>query len=118
VSSGNPNVILCERGISTFETYTRKTMDVSAIPVLHQLSHLPVIADPSHASGKRSLVPPLAMAGVAAGADGIMVEVHPRPDEALSDGPQQLNLDQFRALMARLRPLHDLVSGDLAVAAT
>jgi len=109
VSAGNPNVILCERGISTFETYTRKTMDVSAIPVLHQLSHLPVIADPSHATGKRSLVPPLALASVAAGADGIMVEVHPNPDQALSDGPQQLNLAQFRAIMARLVPIHDLL---------
>jgi 3-deoxy-7-phosphoheptulonate synthase len=118
VSSGNPNVILCERGIRTFETTTRNTMDVSAIPVLHQLSHLPVIADPSHATGKRSLVPPLAMAGVAAGADGIMVEVHPRPDEALSDGPQQLTLDGFRSLMARLRPLHDLVHSDIGVASS
>ncbi|HVA85846.1 MAG TPA: 3-deoxy-7-phosphoheptulonate synthase [Candidatus Saccharimonadales bacterium] len=109
VSSGNPNVILCERGISTFETYTRKTMDVSAVPVLHELSHLPVVADPSHATGRRSLVPPLAMASAAAGADGIMVEVHPNPDEALSDGPQQLNFEQFSALMARLLPLHELV---------
>ncbi len=109
VSSGNPNVILCERGISTFETYTRKTMDVSAIPVLHQLTHLPVIADPSHATGKRSLVPPLAMASVAAGADGIMVEVHPNPDQALSDGPQQLNLAQFAELAAKLIALHEIV---------
>jgi 3-deoxy-7-phosphoheptulonate synthase len=109
VSSGNPNVILCERGISTFETYTRKTMDVSAVPVLHQLTHLPVIADPSHATGKRSLVPPLALAAAAAGADGIMVEVHPNPDQALSDGPQQLNLDQFRSLMSRLLPIHELI---------
>ena len=110
VSSGNPNVMLCERGISTFETYTRKTMDVSAIPVLHQLTHLPVIADPSHATGRRALVPPLAMASVAAGADGIMVEVHPVPDQALSDGPQQLNFAQFADLMSRLIPLHELVS--------
>jgi 3-deoxy-7-phosphoheptulonate synthase len=109
VSSGNPNVMLCERGISTFETYTRKTMDVSAIPVLHQLTHLPVIADPSHATGRRALVPPLAMASVAAGADGIMVEVHPVPDQALSDGPQQLNFAQFADLMSRLVPLHELV---------
>jgi 3-deoxy-7-phosphoheptulonate synthase len=109
VSSGNPNVMLCERGISTFETYTRKTMDVSAIPVLHELTHLPVIADPSHATGKRSLVPSLAMASVAAGADGIMVEVHPDPDAALSDGPQQLTLGQFSDLAARLVPLHEVV---------
>jgi 3-deoxy-7-phosphoheptulonate synthase len=118
VSSGNPNVMLCERGISTFETYTRKTMDVSAVPVLHQLTHLPVIADPSHATGKRSLVPPLALASVAAGADGIMVEVHPNPDAALSDGPQQLNLAQFADLAAKMVPLHQLVSSQRSPAPT
>jgi 3-deoxy-7-phosphoheptulonate synthase len=117
VSSGNPNVILCERGIRTFETATRNTMDVSAMPVLRELTHLPVIADPSHATGKRKLVPPLAMASVAAGADGIMVEVHPRPEEALSDGPQQLTLDQFRAMMAKLIPLHELVAEDRRIPA-
>lgn len=109
VSSGNPNVILCERGIRTFETYTRNTMDVSAVPVLHHLTHLPVIVDPSHATGKRWLVTPLALAGVAVGADGVMVEVHPRPDEALSDAEQQLNLDQFREMMASIRPVHEIV---------
>ena len=79
VSSGNPNVILCERGIRTFETYTRNTLDLAAVPLLHHLTHLPVIVDPSHATGKRWLIKPMALAGVAAGADGVMVEVHPRP---------------------------------------
>ncbi|TAM57284.1 MAG: 3-deoxy-7-phosphoheptulonate synthase [Chloroflexota bacterium] len=107
VSAGNPNVILCERGIRTFETYTRNTMDLSAVPLLHQLTHLPVIVDPSHATGKRWLVKPLAMAGAAIGADGVMVEVHPRPDEALSDGEQSLDFAGFADLMAVLGPLHD-----------
>ena len=89
-SAGNPNIILCERGIRTFETYTRNTLDLTAVPVLHHLTHLPVVVDPSHATGKRWLVKPLAIGGVAVGADGIMVEVHPRPDEALSDGEQSL----------------------------
>ena len=109
VSSGNPNVILCERGIRTFETYTRNTLDLSAIPLLHHLTHLPVVVDPSHATGKRWLIQPMALAGVAAGADGIMVEVHPRPDEALSDGEQSITLEQFRLMMAAIRPVHDLV---------
>jgi 3-deoxy-7-phosphoheptulonate synthase len=109
VSSGNPNVILCERGIRTFETYTRNTMDLAAVPLIHHLSHLPVIVDPSHATGKRWLVKPLALGGIAVGADGVMVEVHPRPDEALSDAEQQLNLDQFRDLMAAIVPVHEQV---------
>jgi 3-deoxy-7-phosphoheptulonate synthase len=109
VSSGNPNVILCERGIRTFEPYTRNTLDLAAIPLLHHLTHLPVVVDPSHATGKRWLVKPMSLAGVAAGADGIMVEVHPRPDEALSDGEQSLTLEQFAALMAALRPIHEQV---------
>ncbi len=111
VSSGNPNVMLCERGIRTFETYTRNTMDVSAVPLLHHLTHLPVIVDPSHATGKRWLVTPLALAGVAVGADGVMVEVHPNPDAALSDAEQQLNFDQFRAMMGQVVPMHELVRG-------
>jgi 3-deoxy-7-phosphoheptulonate synthase len=106
VSAGNPNVILCERGIRTFETYTRNTLDLSAVPLLRQLTHLPVIVDPSHATGKRWLVGPLAVGGVAVGADGVMVEVHPNPDEALSDAEQQLTFDQFRAMMAQLVPVH------------
>jgi 3-deoxy-7-phosphoheptulonate synthase len=111
VSSGNPNVILCERGIRTFETYTRNTIDLAAVPLLHHLTHLPVIVDPSHATGKRWLVAPLALGGVAVGADGVMVEVHPNPDAALSDAEQQLNLDQFRAMMAQLVPLHAQLRG-------
>jgi 3-deoxy-7-phosphoheptulonate synthase len=109
VSSGNPNVILCERGIRTFETYTRNTMDLAAVPLVHQLSHLPVIVDPSHATGKRWLVAPLAIGGVAVGADGVMVEVHPDPDSALSDAEQQLTLDQFRSMMAEVVAVHDHV---------
>ena len=96
VAAGNPNVILCERGIRTFETYTRNTLDLAAVPVLHQLTHLPVIVDPSHATGKRWLVRPLALGGVAVGADGVMVEVHPDPDSALSDAEQQLDLEAVR----------------------
>jgi 3-deoxy-7-phosphoheptulonate synthase len=109
VSSGNPNVILCERGIRTFETYTRNTMDLAAVPLVHQLSHLPVIVDPSHATGKRWLVAPLAIGGVAVGADGVMVEVHPDPDAALSDAEQQLTLDQFREMMAEVVAVHEHV---------
>jgi 3-deoxy-7-phosphoheptulonate synthase len=103
VSTGNPRVILCERGIRTFETTTRNTLDVSAVPVLKQKTHLPVIVDPSHAAGERSLVPPLARAAVAAGADGIIVEVHSNPDSALSDGKQSLTLHGFETMMAQLR---------------
>ena len=111
VSSGNPNVILCERGIRTFETYTRNTMDLAAVPLLDRLTHLPVIVDPSHATGKRWLVKPLALGGVAVGADGVMVEVHPNPDEALSDAEQQLTFDQFRDMMAAIVPIHEQVRG-------
>jgi 3-deoxy-7-phosphoheptulonate synthase len=109
VAAGNPNVILCERGIRTFETYTRNTMDLAAVPLLHHLTHLPVVVDPSHATGKRWLVRPLAIGGVAVGADGVMVEVHPDPDNALSDAEQQLSLDEFRLLMSDLLPVHDHV---------
>src|SRR5271157_2747863 len=104
VAHGNPNVILCERGIRTFETATRNTCDISAIPVLNELTHLPVVLDPSHAAGKRSLVPALARAGVAAGADGLLIEVHPCPEKAVSDGAQSLALEDFRELMRRLDP--------------
>ncbi|MBI4216826.1 MAG: 3-deoxy-7-phosphoheptulonate synthase [Chloroflexi bacterium] len=102
LATGNRQVILCERGIRTFETYTRNTFDVSAIPIIHKVSHLPIIADPSHGSGKWYLVTPLALAAVAAGADGIMVEVHPNPDVALKDGAQSLTFENFEQLMARL----------------
>jgi len=111
VAAGNPNVMLCERGIRTFETYTRNTMDLAAVPVLHSLTHLPVIVDPSHATGKRWLVRPLALGGVAVGADGIMVEVHPDPDSALSDPEQQLDIAEFAALMRDLLPVHEHVRG-------
>jgi len=101
---GNPDVILCERGIRTFETATRNTCDISAIPVLNELTHLPVILDPSHATGKRSLVPALSRAGVAIGADGLIVEVHPAPEKAISDGAQSLDLAQFERMMKDLAP--------------
>jgi 3-deoxy-7-phosphoheptulonate synthase len=104
VAHGNPNVILCERGIRTFETATRNTCDITAVAVLNELSHLPVVLDPSHATGKRSLVPPLARAGVAIGADGLIVEVHPCPEKAMSDGAQSLTLEQFRKMMLDLQP--------------
>ncbi len=99
VSEGNPNVILCERGIRTFETSTRNTLDISAVPLLKQKSHLPVIVDPSHAAGLRALVPALSRAAVAAGADGLMIEAHNNPATALSDGAQSLDLDEFAQLM-------------------
>ncbi|MGA1369613.1 MAG: 3-deoxy-7-phosphoheptulonate synthase [Blastocatellia bacterium] len=104
VAHGNPQVILCERGIRTFETATRNTLDLAAVPLLHELTHLPVVADPSHATGKRSLVRPLAKAIVAVGADGIMTEIHPNPEEAWSDGPQSLRLEEFAAMMRELEP--------------
>ena len=100
LARGNRNVILCERGIRTFERYTRNTFDINAIPLLKRLTHLPVLADPSHGTGKWYLVAPIALAAVAAGADGLLVEVHPSPDHALSDGFQSLSFDNFRALMA------------------
>ena len=107
LSQGNPNVILCERGIRTFEKMTRNTLDISAIPVVKKLSHLPIIADPSQGTGHRDLVSALSLAAVAAGADGLLVEVHPNPDEALKDGAQSLTLPQFKSLM----PQVDAVAG-------
>ena len=108
VAHGNSQVMLCERGIRTFETATRNTCDLSAVAVLKELTHLPVILDPSHATGKRSLVPPLARAGVAIGADGLMVEIHPTPEKAWSDGAQSLYLDQFGEMMEDLKPYVEL----------
>jgi 3-deoxy-7-phosphoheptulonate synthase len=102
---GNEKLILCERGIRTFETYTRNTMDISAIPIIEKVSHLPVIADPSHGTGKWYLVIPMALAAVAAGADGLMVEVHTNPDTALKDGQQSLTFDNFNKLMSQLKPV-------------
>jgi len=109
LSNGNPNIMLCERGIRTFETYTRNTFDVSAIPVVHKRSHLPVIADPSHATGLRDKVIPMARAAVAAGADGIMVEVHHDPENALSDGPQALLPEQFSDLMKQIKAIAEVI---------
>ena len=108
ISEGNPNVILCERGIRTFETATRNTLDISAVPVLKARTHLPVIVDPSHATGVRSYVEPLAKCAIAAGADGLMIEVHNCPEMALSDGPQSLTFEQFESLTANIRPYADL----------
>jgi 3-deoxy-7-phosphoheptulonate synthase len=105
MSQGNYDVILCERGIRTFEDYTRNTCDISAVPALHELSHLPVIVDPSHGTGLRSLVTPVARAAIAAGADGLIVEVHPNPEEAFSDGAQSLLPEQFATLMDMVRKL-------------
>src|SRR6202158_3683694 len=104
VAHGNSEVILCERGIRTFETETRNTCDIAAIPALNELTHLPVILDPSHATGKRSLVPALCRAGVAIGADGLIVEAHPAPEKAVSDGAQSLDLTQFQKMMDELKP--------------
>jgi 3-deoxy-7-phosphoheptulonate synthase len=112
VAHGNPNVILCERGIRTFETVTRNTCDIAAIAALNELTHLPVILDPSHATGKRSLVPALSRAGVAIGADGLIVEVHPNPEKAMSDGAQSLDPMQFAKMMADLRPYIELWKQD------
>jgi 3-deoxy-7-phosphoheptulonate synthase len=102
LAGGNANVVLCERGIKTFETATRNTLDLAAVALVKELSHLPVIADPSHGTGLRSLVPPMSKAAAAAGADGLMIEVHPCPERALSDGPQSLDLDGFAELMRNL----------------
>jgi 3-deoxy-7-phosphoheptulonate synthase len=109
LSEGNPNVVLCERGIRTFETATRNTLDLNAVPLLKEWTHLPVIVDPSHGTGLWSLVTPMALAAVAAGADGLLIEVHPDPRAALSDGPQQLTPASFAALMAALKPVAEAV---------
>jgi 3-deoxy-7-phosphoheptulonate synthase len=109
MSNGNPNIILCERGIRTFETATRNTLDLSAVPVVQQRSHLPIIVDPSHGTGYRDKVNPMARAGVAAGADGLMIEIHPDPITALSDGPQSLFFDQFEQLMSDVRLIAEAI---------
>ena len=114
LSGGNYDLMLCERGIRTFETYTRNTMDISAIPVLKKLTHLPVFGDPSHGVGKRDLVPPMALASVAAGADGLLMEMHPNPDKAMSDGAQSLFPDQLEKLVAQLRLLAPVVGRTVA----
>lgn len=109
LSHGNHRVILCERGIRTFEPYTRNTMDINAVPLLKQLSHLPVIADPSHATGRWELVAPISRAAIAAGADGLIIEVHPRPEEAISDGAQSLKPARYAALLQSLGPVAEAV---------
>lgn len=106
LSEGNPNVILCERGIRTFETHTRNTLDLNAVPVLKELTHLPIVTDPSHGTGIRSLVAPMAKASLAAGADGLLIEIHPDPDRAASDAQQTISLDSFVHLMQELKKLH------------
>ena len=109
LSGGNYDVILCERGIRTFETYTRNTMDISAIPSVKKLSHLPIVGDPSHGTGRRDQIAPMARAAVAAGADGLLIEVHPDPDHALSDGAQSMRPEQFAELMGQLRMIASAV---------
>jgi len=118
LAQGNSQLILCERGIRTFETYTRNTMDISAIPIIKKVSHLPIIADPSHATGKWYLVAPLALAALAAGADGLIIEVHPNPDLALKDGAQSLTFDNFQRLTSQLTSVARAVGRKLAISGT
>ncbi len=113
LSEGNKDVILCERGIRTFEKYTRNTFDLSAIPVVHKKSHLPVIADPSHATGLRDQVAPMARAAVAAGADGLMIEIHHDPENALSDGPQAMLPDEYLQLVSELKVIAKAIGREL-----
>ena len=110
VSQGNTNVVLCERGVKGFDPATRNTFDVSAVPQVHELSHLPIIVDPSHATGRPELIPACALAGVAAGADGVHIEVHDRPEEALSDGPQALLPEQYMQLARQIRELSKVLA--------
>lgn len=114
MASGNPNVILCERGIRTFETFTRNTLDLAVVCAVKELSHLPIIIDPSHATGKRHMIAPISRAAVAAGADGLMVEVHHQPEKALSDGPQSLKPEAFEQLMTQVNAIHNLIKNDVS----
>ena len=114
MAGGNENVILCERGVRTFETYTRNTLDLSAIPAIRRMSHLPIVVDPSHAAGMYWMVEPLAMAAAAVGADGLMVEVHNDPPHAKCDGQQSLTPEKFQRLMDRITPLVDLMGKKLS----
>ncbi len=114
LKAGNPNVILCERGIRTHENYTRNTLDISAVAVAKQLTHLPVLVDPSHAGGRAELIEPLALSAIMAGADGLMIEVHPEPSQALSDAQQQLNLEQFAELMQKIEKTSDFYRSQLS----
>ncbi len=113
LSQGNRNVILCERGIRTFEKITRNTMDISAIPLIKQLSHLPIISDPSQGTGRRDLVTPMSLASIAAGADALLIEVHPNPDEALKDGAQSLTIEQFQSLMPQVQAITQAIGRPL-----
>ena len=113
MAGGNENVILCERGIRTFETYTRNTLDLAAVPMLRELTHLPIIIDPSHATGVARLVKPMAMAATACGADGLMIEVHPDPLHAMSDGPQSLKPHKFDAVMKELQQMAQIMGKTL-----
>lgn len=113
IIEGNRDVILCERGITTFETYTRNTLDLSSVPSIKKQSHLPVIVDPSHATGRSDLVQPMSLASIAAGADGVMVEVHSDPEKALCDGPQALTLDDFSSMMEKVRSIASIVGRDV-----
>ena len=115
ISSGNHDVILCERGIRTFETATRNTLDISAVPVLKELTHLPVIVDPSHGTGVRWIVPPMAKAAIASGADGLIMEVHHKPETALCDGQQSLYPDEFQQLMSDLKKIAEAVGRELSL---
>lgn len=114
LAEGNPDVVLCERGVRGFDTTTRNLFDITAIPVVHKLSHLPIIADPSHGTGLREKVIPMARAAVAAGADGLMVEMHPNPDAALSDGAQSLAPEQFTQLMREIRAIAEVIGRRVA----
>ena len=111
LSEGNPDVILCERGIRTFENYTRNTLDLSAVPAIKELTHLPIVIDPTHSTGRLSLIGPMSLAAVPAGADGLLIEVHHNPAEALCDADQALTPDRFEALMQQLRPLRAFIDG-------
>jgi 3-deoxy-7-phosphoheptulonate synthase len=114
LAEGNPDVILCERGLRGFDSVTRNLFDVTAIPVVHHLSHLPIVADPSHGTGRRDLVPPMARAAVAAGADGLLVEVHPEPERALSDGAQSLDPAEFTAMLREVDAIAGAIGRRLA----
>lgn len=113
IIEGNRDIILCERGITTFENYTRNTLDLSAVPAIKHVSHLPVVVDPSHATGKSYLVEPMCLASIASGADGVMVEVHPDPDQALCDGPQSLTLEVFESMMQKLKAIAPIVGREI-----
>jgi 3-deoxy-7-phosphoheptulonate synthase len=116
MAEGNYKVVLCERGVRTFDQHTRNTLDLAAVPAVRRISHLPVIVDAAHGTGRSYMVTPLSRAGVAVGADGLMVEVHGRPDEALSDGAQALTLDEYSQLVKEVRAIHDVIASDTVAA--